>query len=73
MVREIMTVDCCDWSTARNKLSEMNEYNDHFRALITLPYKIGLTAGFVAAISSIPLVFHRDTALWFNEKFVHEV
>ena len=34
-----------------------------------MPYKIGLCMAVTAGLASIPLVFHLDTALWFNEHF----
>ena len=68
-----MRVDVCDWTTARAKLAEMDSFNDRWHSLVSLPYKIGLTFGITGALSSIPLVFHKDTALWFNDTFVHEV
>ena len=33
-----------------------------------MPFKLGATTG---AVSSVPLVFHMETAIWFNEQFVH--
>lgn len=35
------------------------------------PYKVGVAAGIGSALLSIPLVFHLDTVIWFNETFVH--
>jgi hypothetical protein len=73
LIREIMRVDNLDWASAKIKIdTDINTINDQFAWLVTLPYKIGVIGGLGAAISSIPLVFHRPTAAWFNETFVHE-
>eukprot|EP00211_Chloroparvula_japonica_P014833 CAMPEP_0119122706 /NCGR_PEP_ID=MMETSP1310-20130426/2882_1 /TAXON_ID=464262 /ORGANISM="Genus nov. species nov., Strain RCC2339" /LENGTH=250 /DNA_ID=CAMNT_0007112405 /DNA_START=40 /DNA_END=792 /DNA_ORIENTATION=+ len=72
LLREIMRVDECTWKEARAKLAEMDSYNDTYHSLVTLPYKLGLGVALFASISSIPLVFHRDSAVWFNNIFVHE-
>uniref|UniRef100_A0A7S4L950 Transmembrane protein n=1 Tax=Paramoeba aestuarina TaxID=180227 RepID=A0A7S4L950_9EUKA len=71
LLREVMVVDKCDWSTARQKVFEMDKANDTFRSMIKLPYQIGVFGGLIGALSSIPLVFYKPWALWFNEKFVH--
>lgn len=68
-----MRVDHCDWPTARQKLDEMDKFNDRWHSLVSLPYRLGLLFGFSAAASSLPLVFHKPTAMWFNDTFVHEV
>eukprot|EP00697_Spironema_sp_BW2_P004557 gnl/Spiro4/16185_TR8701_c0_g1_i1.p1 gnl/Spiro4/16185_TR8701_c0_g1~~gnl/Spiro4/16185_TR8701_c0_g1_i1.p1 ORF type:complete len:256 (-),score=65.79 gnl/Spiro4/16185_TR8701_c0_g1_i1:53-775(-) len=70
--REIMRVDKCDWSTAHLKFQEINMANDKFAWLVRLPYQIGTVTGVTAAVTAVPLVFHRDTAAWFNDRFVHE-
>lgn len=38
----------------------------------TAPYKVGVAAGILSALASIPLVFDLQTVLWFNESFVHQ-
>lgn len=72
LLREIMRHDSCTWEVAREKVAAMNKDNDKHGWMVTLPYKIGIFFGFVGGFASLPMVFHRDTALWFNEHFVHE-
>ena len=36
----------------------------------TLPYKLGIFTAVTSAIISVPLLFHLDTVLLFNESFV---
>lgn len=38
--------------------------------LATLPYKLGIVASVSVATLSIPMIFHLDTVLWFNELYV---
>ena len=73
LVREIMRVDKIEWEVARNKVeTDINAANDRGKWLVTLPYKVGVLAGLGAGISAVPLVFHKPTAAWFCETFVHE-
>lgn len=34
---------------------------------MTLPYKIGILSSVAMGVLSLPMVFHLDTCLWFNE------
>eukprot|EP01098_Paradermamoeba_levis_P003881 TRINITY_DN1712_c0_g1_i2.p1 TRINITY_DN1712_c0_g1~~TRINITY_DN1712_c0_g1_i2.p1 ORF type:complete len:157 (-),score=40.45 TRINITY_DN1712_c0_g1_i2:205-675(-) len=68
-----MRVDRVSWEVARRKVDvEMNSVNDHWGWLVTLPYKVGVALGLIAAFSAVPLVFHLQTAAWFNDNFVGE-
>ncbi len=69
--REIMSVDQVEYLDADKKLDEINKTNDKAAGLLTMPFKLGATIGIIGAVSSVPLVFHKETALWFNEQFVH--
>lgn len=73
LVREVMRVDSVTWREAREKVdTEINAANDAGAWLVRLPYQLGVMGGLVASVSAVPLVFHRPTAEWFCEKFVHE-
>lgn len=72
LVREIMRVDQCTWEAGRAKMEEVNTANDQSQAMVQLPYILGMSAGVIGSFSSIPMVFHRPTAAWFNDRFVHE-
>mmetsp|Transcript_26539 Transcript_26539/g.45439 ORF Transcript_26539/g.45439 Transcript_26539/m.45439 type:complete len:247 (+) Transcript_26539:69-809(+) len=73
LIRDIMRVDHISWPEARDKVDgEINSANDSFSWLVRFPYQVGVVSGFVASVTAVPLVFHRDTAEWFNEKFVFE-
>lgn len=70
LVREVMRVDNCDWESARIKVEEINQANDRKKLLAQFPYRLGVFAG-MSTLLSIPLVFHRDTVLWFAENVVY--
>jgi hypothetical protein len=72
LLREIMRVDDVNYDQALRTLEKINQASDKYAWAVTLPYKFGLTVGVVSALSAMPLVFHKPTALWFNEHFVHE-
>lgn len=70
LVREIMFVDKLDYEAAVMKLVVVDSQCDSGKALNNLPYKIGAATAYFSAFASIPLCFHLDTCLWFNEGFV---
>jgi hypothetical protein len=73
LVREVMRVDNIGWVEARTRVdTEINTVNDRGAWLVRVPYQLGVTGGLLASVSSVPLVFNRDVAEWFNEQFVHE-
>ena len=39
-------------------------------SIVTLPYKLAIATAVSAGVLSIPMIFHLDTVLWFNEGFV---
>jgi hypothetical protein len=69
--REIMAIDQVEYLEADKKLEEINHTNDSAAGFLTVPFKLGAGIGIVGAVSSVPLVFHKETAVWFNEQFVH--
>jgi len=70
LIREIMSVESMSWDEAQPIFLEMVEENRKGLFMITLPYKIGVFGAVTAGIASIPLCFHLDTVLWFNERCV---
>lgn len=70
LLREIMRVDNVDWIQANAKHHEINIINDQKTWLLKLPYNFGIFTATVSGILSIPMVFHRDTAIWCNNNFV---
>ena len=70
LIREIMYVDNVDWDGAQPRLQAIEIANKELMFFGTLPYKIGFVGSVTIAIASIPLCFHLDTVLWFNEHYV---
>lgn len=48
----------------------MNLKNEEFRWVFRVPYQVGITTATLLGFGCIPVVFHRDAAIWFCEKFV---
>merc|ERR1712051_129300 len=71
LMREIIRIDKCSYIEAQVKLVEINKSNDSFKSLVTLPYKLGVSTGILGGLCSLPLVFYKPTAVWFNDNFVH--
>ena len=65
-----MATDNIEWLSAREKFVVIMKNNRQGLFVATLPYKIGIITAVSAGIVSIPLLFHHDTVLIFNENFV---
>ena len=65
-----MSVDNIDWLEARVKFITIMRSNRKYLFLATLPYKLGILTSICAGLVSVPLIFHLDTVLLFNENFV---
>eukprot|EP00596_Hydrurales_sp_CCMP1899_P009217 CAMPEP_0119043090 /NCGR_PEP_ID=MMETSP1177-20130426/17220_1 /TAXON_ID=2985 /ORGANISM="Ochromonas sp, Strain CCMP1899" /LENGTH=177 /DNA_ID=CAMNT_0007010393 /DNA_START=337 /DNA_END=870 /DNA_ORIENTATION=- len=70
MIREIMSVDSVPWAEASKTFTLIIAENRNGLFLATLPYKIGIFTAVGSGLLSIPLLFHLDTVLFFNENFV---
>ena len=69
MVREVMLVDLVDWHDARTRVDEMTVQvsKDHHSRLVS--QAAGMCA-ILLGLGSVPMVFHHDTALWFDKAYV---
>ena len=65
-----MSVDDIEWPIARQKFISIMLSNRQGLFAATLPYKLGIFTAVTSAIISVPLLFHLDTVLLFNESFV---
>jgi len=70
LVREIMHVDGIDYEAAVERLSAIDQACNSGKTLNNIPYQVGAVTAYVAAFASIPLCFHLDSCLWFNEHYV---
>jgi len=70
MRREIMDVDECDATQANLVLAEMTGLLLSRVSAYSFPYVIGLACIGGSMIASIPLVFSKRCAMWFNDAYV---
>jgi len=68
--RNVMAVDRIDYDRAEETMESIKTECFKRMTLSTLPYKVGVAGGAVSAVACVPLVFHKQTALWFNDAFV---
>lgn len=70
LIREIIRVDGLAYDDAVVKSDEVLAATRTGKTLANLPYNIGVFTAYTAAFASIPLCFHLDTCLAFNQYFV---
>jgi len=70
LIREIMAVDELSWDDAQPKIKEIANATHQGISLAVFPFRAVIWGSLIAGFVSFPLVFHLDTALWFNDKFV---
>jgi hypothetical protein len=68
--REIMSTDQVEWAEADKKFLEIEEFARSGRSLLKVPFYTGAIGSLLLAVGSIPMVFHENTARFFNEKYV---
>jgi hypothetical protein len=69
IIREIMAVDELEWDEAETMVDKI-EASAGASALARAPYYTGMFAAMTGGVISFPLVFERNTVLWFNHNFV---
>jgi len=72
LLREIMAVEACAWDQAHEVLAVMDQYNEQYYWIISLPYRLGISAAFVFGIAGCLLVFYKPAALWYAHNIVQE-
>lgn len=70
LIRCIMATDNVSWEQAQIQFLKIVESNRRGLFMATIPYKIGIAAAVIGGFASIPMIFHLDTVMWFNEHFV---
>jgi hypothetical protein len=68
--RHIMSVDKVDYETANKTFQKIVAKSREGVFVQVLPYTIGIAVSLVSAVGSLPMVFDKTTALWFNHHFV---
>jgi hypothetical protein len=70
LVREVMHVDKVSWDIAEPIVKRMSDVNRQRRFLLTIPHKAGITLALGSSVMSVPMIFDKEMALWFNDVFV---
>lgn len=72
LIREIMAVDGIPWESAHEILNRLDEHNEKYYWIESLPYRIGITAAFVGGVMGTLMVFYKPVALWYGETIAGE-
>jgi hypothetical protein len=48
----------------------VSKVNERLMGIAALPYQLSIAGTMLVGLSSIPLVFHKETAVWFCQNFV---
>lgn len=70
LVRHIMSVDQVSRDQAFGTLQEIKDYNHQGQTLLKLPYYLGIGLSLGAATLTLPMCYHQDVIMWFNNEFV---
>eukprot|EP00927_Polykrikos_kofoidii_P067458 TRINITY_DN62952_c0_g1_i1.p1 TRINITY_DN62952_c0_g1~~TRINITY_DN62952_c0_g1_i1.p1 ORF type:complete len:295 (-),score=38.40 TRINITY_DN62952_c0_g1_i1:172-984(-) len=70
LCREIMSVENLAWSEANAIANEIRNQNRKKVLLASGPNMAGVIVALTTGLGSIPLVFHKGSVAWFNDKFV---
>jgi len=70
LVREVMRADRVEWTAAMAIVEDIKRANDRLGLLVHLPHLLGVVVGLLLAFASVPLVFHKEAARWFNARYV---
>eukprot|EP00931_Biecheleriopsis_adriatica_P049679 TRINITY_DN28741_c0_g1_i1.p1 TRINITY_DN28741_c0_g1~~TRINITY_DN28741_c0_g1_i1.p1 ORF type:complete len:318 (+),score=57.82 TRINITY_DN28741_c0_g1_i1:115-1068(+) len=62
LIREIMAVDGLSWEEAHDRLEDMDEFNEQYYWLQTLPYRVAIFAAVIAACTGTAMVFYGPVA-----------
>mmetsp|Transcript_28853 Transcript_28853/g.54551 ORF Transcript_28853/g.54551 Transcript_28853/m.54551 type:complete len:326 (-) Transcript_28853:201-1178(-) len=70
IVRDVMAVHNIEYDEAMKVFEKIAKTNREGMALAAFPFYLGFGIAVTAGYASFPLVFHKETVEWFNEKFV---
>lgn len=68
--RHIMRVDGIAYRDTETIYQEIAKKNEQHMFLLALPYQVGIVSALSFGVLSIPMVFHKGTAKWFNHAYV---
>lgn len=70
LTRNVMSVDNVEHAEAKTVVTKMAEENRTLMYIEYFPYHAGIGSAVFGGVVSFPMIFHAETVLWFNEKFV---
>ncbi len=70
LIRNVMGIDSIEYQEAEKVVAKIAATNKRGMIITNLPYKVGLGVSLAASVVSFPLIFHLDTILFFNERFI---
>jgi hypothetical protein len=70
LTRNVMAVDGIEYDEAVKVVNQIGRDNQHLFKLEYLPYHTGMGIALTGGFASFPLIFDKNTVLWFNERFV---
>lgn len=70
LTRNVMAVDGIEYDQAVKVVNQIARDNQQKFVFEYLPYHTGMGVALTGGIASFPLIFHKETVLWFNEHFV---
>jgi hypothetical protein len=68
--RHIMSIDRVSYDEAEIVFRKIQAKHAEFNNVLSVPYRIGVFTALTAGFLSFPMVFHLQTAEWFNALFV---
>lgn len=70
LIRNVMAIDDVEYDVACDKVLEIAQENRKMMHWEYSPYHMGIFAALVSGGLSFPLIFDKQTVLWFNRHFV---
>lgn len=70
LIRHIMATDACTYEEADQTFRTIDQKNSEYMFLLALPYQIGIASAVAIGFASFPMVFHQQSAEWFNHHYV---
>lgn len=72
LLREIMAVKGISWGCAHEELAKLDNYNEKFYWLESLPYRLGVVGAIFTGVVGTLMVFSAPVAMWYAETFAGE-
>jgi len=70
LIRNVMAVDTIAYDDAQAKVEIMAKDNRSHMKAEYFPYHMGMGGALLTGVISFPLIFHKESVMWFNDRFV---